>query len=68
MESLKKAVTIKGKAVYDIETLLISRLLIVGQQRHIDIVDEMSRSLQRLIDEYGCQGSARQVSPRLGQD
>ena len=39
MESLKKAVTIKGKAVYDIETLLISRLLIVGQQRQIDIAD-----------------------------
>ena len=57
MESLQKAVTIKGKAVYDIETLF-SRLLTVGQQRHIDIADvlqfEMSPVPPALIDEYGC--------------
>ena len=38
MEVLKKATTVKGKAVYDIETLM-SRLVVVGQQRNIDIVD-----------------------------
>ena len=57
MESLKKAVTVKGKAIYDIETLF-SRLLIVGQQRSIDIADvfqfELSPVPPALIDEYGC--------------
>ena len=57
MESLKKAVTIKGKAVYDSETLF-SRQLILGQQRHIHIADvlhfEMSPVPPALIDEYGC--------------
>ena len=38
MESLKKAVTVKRKAIYDIETLF-SRLLVVGQQRNIAIAD-----------------------------
>ena len=38
IELLKKAVTVKGKAIYDIETLF-SRLLVVGQQRSIDIAD-----------------------------
>ena len=36
MELLKKAVTVKGKAIYDVETLS-SRLLVVGQQRSIDM-------------------------------
>ena len=31
MELLKKAVTVKGKAIYDVVTLF-SRLLVVGQQ------------------------------------
>lgn len=57
MESLKKAVTVKGKAIYDVETLF-SRLLVVGQQRNIDIVDvfqfELSPVPPALIDEYGC--------------
>ena len=30
LELLKKAVTVKGKAIYDVETLF-SRLLVVGQ-------------------------------------
>ena len=36
MESLKKAVNVTRKAIYDIETLF-SWLLVVGQQRSIDI-------------------------------
>ena len=38
MELLKKAVTVKGKAIYDIETLF-NQLLVVGQQRNFDITD-----------------------------
>jgi hypothetical protein len=38
MQSLKKAVTVKGKAIYDGETLF-GRLLVVGQQRGIDMAD-----------------------------
>ena len=57
MELLKKAVTVKGKAIYDIETLF-SRQLVVGQQRSIDIADvfqfELSPVPPDLIDEYGC--------------
>ena len=57
MELLKKAVTVKGKAVYDVETLC-SRLLVVGQQRNIDMADvfksELSPVPPSLINEYGC--------------
>ena len=57
MELLKKAVTVKGKAIYDIETLF-SRLLVMGQQRSIDIANvfqfELSPVPPALIDEYGC--------------
>ena len=57
MESLKKAVTVKGKAIYDVETLF-GRLIVVGQQRSIDMADvfqfELSPVPPALIDEYGC--------------
>ena len=57
IESLKKAVNVKRKTIYDIETLF-SRLLVVGQQRNIDIADvfqfELSPVPPGLIDEYGC--------------
>ena len=57
MELLKKAVTVKGKAIYDIETLF-SRLLVVMQQSSIDIADvfqfELSPVPPALVDEYGC--------------
>ena len=57
MELLKKAVTVNGKAIHDIETLF-SRLLVVGQQRSVDIADvfqfELSPVPPALIDEYGC--------------
>ena len=49
MESLKKAVNVKRKAIYGIE-ILFSRLLVVGQQRSID----MANVPPALIDEYGC--------------
>lgn len=57
MEALKKAVTIKGKANYDLETLF-SRLMVVGQQRSVEVADvfqfELSPVPPALIDEYGC--------------
>ena len=57
MELLKKAITVKGKATYDVVTLF-SLLLVVGQQRSIDIADvfqfELSPVPPALIDEYGC--------------
>jgi hypothetical protein len=56
MDLLKKAVTVKGKAIYDIMTLF-SRLLFVGQQRSIDIADdfqfEVSSIPPALIIEEG---------------
>ena len=59
MELLKKAVTVKRKAIYDV-VMLFSRLLVVGQQRCLDIADvfqfEMSPVPSALIDEYGCLG------------
>ena len=52
-----KALTVKGKAIYDIEPLF-SRLLVVRQQRSVDIADvfqfELSPVPPALIDEYGC--------------
>ena len=57
MDLLKKAVTVKGKAIYDVVTLF-SRLLVMGQQRSVDIADvfqfELSPVPPALIDEYGC--------------
>ena len=57
MELPKKAVTVKGKAIYDAVTLF-SRLLVVGQQRCIDIANvfqfELSPVTPALIGEYGC--------------
>ena len=53
MELLKKTVTVKGKAIYDVETLLV-----VGQQCNIDLADvfqfEPSSVLPAMIDEHGC--------------
>ena len=57
MEAMKKAVHVKGKAVYDVETLF-SRLMVVGHQRNMDVADvlqfELSPVPPALIDEYGC--------------
>ena len=38
MEVMKKGVTVKGKAIYDME-VLFAWLLVVGQQRGIDLKD-----------------------------
>ena len=38
MEVLKKSVTDEEKVIYDLETLF-SHLLVVGQQRNIEIAD-----------------------------
>lgn len=65
MELLKKAVTVKGKAVYDVETLL-SQLLVVRQQGNIDILDnfqyELSPVPPALIDEYGSLRKGRKAT------
>ena len=57
MEVLKKSVTVEGKAIYDLETLF-SLLLVVGQQRNIELADilqfELSPVPPALVDEYGC--------------
>ena len=57
MEALKKAVIVKGKLIYDVETLF-SRLLVWGQQRSVDVAEifqfELSPVPTALIDEYGC--------------
>ena len=57
MDLLKKAVTVKGKAIYNVVTLF-SWLLVMGQQRSVDIADvfqfELSPVPPALIDEYGC--------------
>ena len=57
MVLLKKAVTVKGKAIYDVVTVF-SRLLVVRQQRCIDTDDvfqfEMSPVPPALIDKYSC--------------
>ena len=47
----------KGKAVFDIETLFV-RLLVVGQQRGVEVTnisqDDLSPVHPSLIDEFGC--------------
>ena len=57
MEVMKKGVTVKGKAIYDME-VLFAWLLVIGQQRGIDLKDvfdhELSPVPPSLIDEYGC--------------
>ena len=56
IELIKKAVTVKGKAIYDVETLF-SRLIVMVQQRSIDTVDvfqfELSPVPPALVEEYG---------------
>ena len=56
MGLLKKAVTVKGNAIFDVETLF-SRLLVMGQQCSSDIADvfqfELSPVPPSLVEEYG---------------
>ena len=56
-EALKKAVIVKGKLIYDVETLF-SRLLVLGQQRSVDVAEifqfKLSPVPTALIDESSC--------------
>ena len=44
MEVMKKGVTVKGKAIYNVE-VLFAWLLVVGQQRGIDLKDVFDHEL-----------------------
>ena len=61
MQEMKKVVIVNGKPIFDIETLfetLFARLLVVGQQRGMEVTDifqyELSPVPPSLIDEFGC--------------
>ena len=57
MQETKKVVIVNGKAIFDIETLFV-RLLVVGQQRGVEVTDIFQCKLNHvppsLIDEFGC--------------
>ena len=57
MEVLKKSVTDEEKVIYNLETLF-SRVLVVGQQRNIEIAGILQFKLSpvppALVDEYDC--------------
>ena len=57
MQEMKKVVIVNGKPIFDIETLL-ARLLVVGQQRGMEVTDifqyELSPVPPSLTDEFGC--------------
>lgn len=71
MQNMKKSVVIKGMPVYDMEAIF-ARLLVVGQQRGIDLKDvfqhELSPVPPALIDEFGClrKGDKSALVKRLG--
>ena len=71
MEVMKKALTVKGKPIYDMDALF-ARLLVVGQQRGIELKDvfdhELSPVPPSLIDEFGClrKGDKSVLVKRLG--
>ena len=57
MQEMKKVVIVNGEAVFDIETLFVP-LLVVGQQRGVEVTDifqyELSPVPPFLIDEFRC--------------
>ena len=57
MQEMKKVVIVNGKPIFYIETLF-ARLLVVGQQRGVEVTDnfqyELSPVPPSLIDEFGC--------------
>ena len=57
MQEMKKVVIVNGKPIFDIETLF-ARLLVVGQQRGVEVTDifqyELSPVPPSLINEFGC--------------
>ena len=67
MQEMKKVVIVNGKAIFDIETLF-ARLLVVGQQRGVEVTYifqyELSHVPPSLIDEFGClrKGDKKQCS------
>ena len=71
MEVMKKALTVKGMPIYDMDALF-ARLLVVGQQRGIELKDvfdhELSPVPPSLIDEFGClrKGDKSVLVKRLG--
>ena len=57
MQEMQQVAIVNGKAIFDIETLF-ARLLVVGQQRGVEVTDifqyELSHVPTSLIDEFGC--------------
>ena len=57
IQNVKKVVIVNGKAIFAIETLF-AQLLVVGQQRGVEVTDifqyELSPIHPSLIDEFGC--------------
>lgn len=53
MQQMKKAVVVQGKAIYDMEAIF-ARLLVVGQQRNVDLQYELSAVPPSIVDEFGC--------------
>ena len=57
MQEMKKVVIVNGKAISETETLFV-RLLVVGQQRGVEVTDiflyELSTVRPSLINEFGC--------------
>ena len=57
MQDMTNVVIVNGKVIFDIETLF-ARLLVVGQQRGVEVTDifqhELSHVPPSLIDEFGC--------------
>ena len=57
IQEMKKVVIVNGRPIFDIETLF-ARLLVVGQQRGVEVTDifqyELSPVPPSLIDEFGC--------------
>ena len=57
MQEMKKVVIVNGKAIFVIETIFV-RLLVVGQQRGVDVTDIFHNELRHVppsvIDEFRC--------------
>ena len=57
MQEMKKVVIVNGKPIFDID-ILFARLLVVGQQRGMEVTDifqyELSPVPPSLIDEFRC--------------
>ena len=70
MQEMKKVV-VNDKVIFDIETLFC-RLLVIGQQRGVEVTDifqyELSHVLPSLIDKLGClrKGDKTALVKRLG--